>query len=84
MDFIRLTSFYACTISDREHFLPGLLIRRIPTRRMDDTCQSDHSVSETALSVVGLIHTAQHAVVKCVANDSCPAFLCLDTWQVSD
>jgi hypothetical protein len=39
MDFIRLTSFYACTISDREHFLPGLLIRRIPTRRMDDTCQ---------------------------------------------
>ena len=45
---------------------------------------SDHSVSETALSVVGFIHTAQHAVVKCVANDSCPAFLCLDTWQVSD
>ena len=45
---------------------------------------SDHSVSETALSVVGLIHTAQQAVVKCVANDSCLVFVCLDTWQVSD
>jgi hypothetical protein len=60
-----------------------LLIRRVPTKA-NGWHVSDHSVSETALSVVGFIHTAQHAVVKCVANDSCPAFLCLDTWQVSD